>query len=824
MKKVRRQPMLACTLVLLFGAAHVASGVLVAPGTVRPSNDDCNRAQPVRNVNNLPFDTSQATFDGPGHYIYSPNIWYCYTATCTGGATVSLVGSNFDTKLAVYDGCNCYPTLQSFIKGNDDFHGRQSKMTFPVIAGKQYLIEVGGYHPTIKGRGVMTISCDPHACPFENDDCSKARPVNDVTNLPFDTLCATFDGPGHCMTSPNIWYRYLAAGSGAVTVSLRGSSFDTKLAVYDGGNCYPGLDAMVECNDDFGNSLTSQITFLAAAGNEYLIEIGGYNFDEAGQGVLNITSDLTHPPAPKDDCVNAKPIGDVTNVAFDTTNATFDGSGLCMNSPNIWYCYTASCTGDVTVSLLGSSYDTMLAVYNGCDCYPALNDLIACNDDAGWSYQSEVTFAAVAGNQYLIEIGGYGSATGQGVLNVSCEGEPTPPASKDDCVNAKPIGDVTNLAFDTTTATFDGPGLCMNSPNIWYCYTASCTGDVTVSLLGSSYDTMLAVYNGCDCYPALNDLIACNDDAKGSYQSEVTFAVIAGNQYLIEIGGYGSATGQGVLNVSCEGTASPDKPDLGDAPDSTNNFGNSMTAYPMGVFTGPRGHFPTVFDDGSGVGPYGPVHLNSLAVAYLGRNITRETEADTGFDQDGVNNIRPGVNWPDEDAGDDGVVFPLNLPNCGWAAIDYNVTVVNPGTDLWVNVWLDFNRDGDWDDTADCPGGQAREWAVQNQFLFGLPAGLNHLTTPAFLSSRPANAPEHIWMRITLSEQPWTGGSNPGAQGNAGSGPLEKYQIGETEDYYFIPETAGQTECPLCEDVNGDGTININDLAAYVSLWLAHCP
>ena len=300
--------------------------------------------------------------------------------------------------------------------------------------------------------------------------------------------------------------------------------------------------------------------------------------------------------------------------------------------------------------------------------------------------------------------------------------------------------------------------------------------------------------------------------------------MIAGNQYLIEIGGYGSATGQGVLNVSCEGTASPDKPDLGDAPDSTNNFGNSMTAYPMGVFTGPRGHFPTVFDDGSGVGPYGPVHLNSLAVAYLGRNITRETEADTGFDQDGVNNIRPGVNWPDEDAGDDGVVFPLNLPNCGWAAIDYNVTVVNPGTDLWVNVWLDFNRDGDWDDTADCPGGQAREWAVQNQFLFGLPAGLNHLTTPAFLSSRPANAPEHIWMRITLSEQPWTGGSNPGAQGNAGSGPLEKYQIGETEDYYFIPETAGQTECPLCEDVNGDGTININDLAAYVSLWLAHCP
>ena len=148
-----------------------------------------------------------------------------------------------------------------------------------------------------------------------------------------------------------------------------------------------------------------------------------------------------------------------------------------------------------------------------------------------------------------------------------------------------------------------------------------------------------------------------------------------------------------------------------------------MTAYPKGVFTGPRAHYPTVFNDGSGVGPYGPVHLYSQVVAYLGQNITRETEADTGIDQDGVNNIRPGANRPDEDGGDDGVVFPLNLPNCGWANIDYDVTVVNPGTDLWVNVWLDFNRDGDWDDTLTCPRGPAMEWAVQNQLLFDLPAG-----------------------------------------------------------------------------------------------------
>jgi hypothetical protein len=236
--------------------------------------------------------------------------------------------------------------------------------------------------------------------------------------------------------------------------------------------------------------------------------------------------------------------------------------------------------------------------------------------------------------------------------------------------------------------------------------------------MGSSYDTKLAAYNGIHCYPTRSDLLACNDDYDFTYQSQVFFMVTAGNQYLIEIGGYASDKGPGLLTISCEGTAIADKPDLGDAPDSTNNSGISMTAYPKGALTGPRGRFPTVFDDGSGVGPYGPVHLNSptsaYAMAYLGRRITSEGEADNGTDEDGINNIRPQGNRPDNDGGDDGVVLPLNLPNCGWGTIDYTVTVVNPGTDLWVNVWLDFNRDGDWDDTIDCAAGQAREWAVQS--------------------------------------------------------------------------------------------------------------
>ena len=815
MRQLRLQLILVYGLVLVLCAANVASGV-----GVLPPNDDCDQAKIVFDVNGLLFDTTRAMFDGPGHYIRSPNLWYCYTATCTGCVTVSLRGSSFDTKIAVYNGCDCYPELKDLIIRNDDFHGQQSQVTFPVIKNSQYLIEIGGFNPSVKGQGTIKISCDPHSAQPANDDCVNARRVRNVTELPFTTVCATFDGPGHYFTSPNLWYRYIAGNTGEVTVSLLGSEYDTALVVYDTGDCYPKSEDVIEENDDFGGFLQSQITFQATAGSSYLFEVLGYNSDEVGEGVLTVSSEGEPPATNNDECYNAKPIAEVTDLPFDTTKATSDGPHDCMYSANLWYCYTASCTGEAIVSLAGSSFDTMLAVYDGCDCLSAWENLIECNDDFGNSRQSEIVFDAIAGKQYLIEVGGYGLEAGPGVLNVSCEGVQPPPSSKDNCQNAKPVGDVKNQAFTTVNATFDGQGLCMVSPNIWYCYTATCSGNVTVSLAGSSYDTMLAVYDGCECYPATDDLIECNDDTGNTYQSAVTFAAMAGSQYLIEVGGYANEKGAGLLTISCEGVVVQNKPDLGDAPDSTNNFGNSMTAYPKGVFTGPRAHYPTVYNDGSGTGPYGPVHINAQVVAFLGKKITRETEADKGTDEDGVNNIRPQSNWPDDDDGDDGAVFPLNMPSCRFTTIDYIVNVVAPNTDLWVNIWLDWNRDGDWDDTLECPRGPAPEWAVQNQFLSNLPAGENEITSPGFLAWHPEGGTEEIWMRITLSGRPWRPGSDPEAKGNAGSGPRAKYEIGETEDYYFIPDVS----ISLCQDYNGDGIIDLNDLADIVADWLESCP
>ena len=95
----------------------------------------------------------------------------------------------------------------------------------------------------------------------------------------------------------------------------------------------------------------------------------------------------------------------------------------------------------------------------------------------------------------------------------------------------------------------------------------------------------------------------------------------------------------GTLNVPSYVETQAGKSDLGDASDASNNSGRQMSAYPHPF--GVRANFPTIYNDGSGTGPYGPFHINNRVVAYLGRRITQETEADTGPDEYGVNNVNP---------------------------------------------------------------------------------------------------------------------------------------------------------------------------------------
>jgi hypothetical protein len=224
--------------------------------------------------------------------------------------------------------------------------------------------------------------------------------------------------------------------------------------------------------------------------------------------------------------------------------------------------------------------------------------------------------------------------------------------------------------------------------------------------------------------------------------------------------------------------------DLGDAPDSTNHTNSPMTAYPPGAPVGVQANFPTVFQ---GPPPFGPIHLNPQPI-HLGQGVSLEMDADLPPDMDGPTNINPPANLPNQDGFDDGVM-PFQLKPCQMNQFQYLVNVTQPVVNqMFVNVWFDWNRDGDWDDTMQCAAGMAPapEWAVQNQPVPIGAVGQFVMITPPFMAWFPAGARvSDTWMRITIAEQPWIPPMPPTPVGYGGSGPQGGYKFGETEDYFL---------------------------------------
>jgi uncharacterized repeat protein (TIGR01451 family) len=217
--------------------------------------------------------------------------------------------------------------------------------------------------------------------------------------------------------------------------------------------------------------------------------------------------------------------------------------------------------------------------------------------------------------------------------------------------------------------------------------------------------------------------------------------------------------------------------DLGDAPASLNHRGKTMTAYPPSV----QARFPTVYDPS--IGAFGPMHQFPRQGAWLGEWVTLEENADIGLDEDGVHNIIPAVDLPNQDHDDDGLVRPLVLRHCQPVRMQVKVHYpAGPAHPYFLNAWFDWNRDGKWGDLLDCGQTQADEWAVQNMPLPAMSPGLHIITTTAILPWNPD--PERpMWLRLTLSD-------TPGGQ-RTGQGPQAGYDLGETEDYLIVGDGPG---------------------------------
>lgn len=141
---------------------------------VLPPNDECGGALPIFN-GVTPIDNSAATtsvnIPGAacifgGFVNFRKDLWYSYTATCTGMVTVhtcATTGAVTDTVLSVFTGpCTALDEVgcdDDSCSGN--VNGDRSVVTFLATAGVEYKIRVGTFGTNAGGPMVLTISCGP---------------------------------------------------------------------------------------------------------------------------------------------------------------------------------------------------------------------------------------------------------------------------------------------------------------------------------------------------------------------------------------------------------------------------------------------------------------------------------------------------------------------------------------------------------------------------------------------------------------------------------------------------------------------------------------
>lgn len=108
-------------------------------------------------------------------------------------------------------------------------------------------------------------------------------------------------------------------------------------------------------------------------------------------------------------------------------------------------------------------------------------------------------------------------------------------------------------AQPTTGATlqFGEPRPCGNiAATAWFEYTPLTSGYLTIDTMGSTYDTVLALYTGSTFAPSA---LACNDDDPAfGLASRLTHFVDAGRTYYVQAGGYHGQQGTLVLRANSD--------------------------------------------------------------------------------------------------------------------------------------------------------------------------------------------------------------------------------------------------------------------------------
>ena len=503
------------------------------------------------------------------------SVWYRWTAPVTGEAVVDNMGSSFDTLMAVYTG-TAFNNL-ALVAASDDVDPQTpfGRVRFNAVSGITYQIVVDGYN---NGPGAFNGSLALHYSLFgtapANDNFLSSQVIagseGRVTGRSH-MATAEVDEPlkGGSPGGRSVWYSWTAPATAQTTIDTYGIWWDNLLGVFT-GNDLATLTPVVSNDDSFpGANTASRVSFMATAGTTYRIVVDGYS--EAGvpadYGPFSLNWEQAVNAPANDLFASAMMLaGNRGTVSINNTNAVFE-QGEPINSlinntyeslsgKTLWFSWTVNHSRDVTLSTVGSSFDTVMAVYTGTDFGNFA--IVANNDDmAPGVLTSSITFPGVAGTTYHIVVDGYHPATGRGAANGQVVlnyfqpgGPPDNDNLEDGFVLTGLAGSTNGFSFDATPEDFEPDHAQFQATvSSWYRWTAPVSGWFTFDTLGSPLDTVLAIYTGTEMLN-LNEVGSNSDIDPGIpiIQSRVTFLASSGVTYQIAVDGTFGAQGDFVLN------------------------------------------------------------------------------------------------------------------------------------------------------------------------------------------------------------------------------------------------------------------------------------
>ncbi|MEK6677342.1 MAG: hypothetical protein AABZ47_17030 [Planctomycetota bacterium] len=527
------------------------------------SGEECIGCIPVQT--NVPYF---GTTDGATGTQISPcggvaDIWHCWTADCTGTATVSTCGSDLDTTLSVFSSCGGVE-LTCNDDGCAEPNTLNSEVRFLVSMGSTYFLRVAGFQAQT-GDYQLRVSCSTSP---PNNQCAEALPLATGTT-DFTTLSANTDGlplPEICdegfgvRMGNDVWYDYTAECTGVVSISAcNDADFDTRMALYEGCDCPANNGQLVACNDDaVGCDFTSEIHARVTEGTCYKLRVGGFTIlseTESGTGTLTVSC---QPAAVGDQC-DEVPIETLPHIYLGDNTFSSNDCPLLFPGNQTWAAFRVTQMSDVTLEFCGTTppfENAWLNLAIGCPCSDYSTEAAFCNLCADGNVTMK--WFCLPANIYYYPVLSESGSVGPYRISVttsSC-------TINNVCASAATLSNGTSL-FSTVTATTDGPAIptgCQEggSTNIdrdtWYRYTASCTGRLRVSTCGAAvFDTRLALYSGVTCPVTNSRLLAYDDDSSGCEDSTSLLEanVALGSNYLLRVGG-AAESGGGCLEITCE--------------------------------------------------------------------------------------------------------------------------------------------------------------------------------------------------------------------------------------------------------------------------------